>query len=345
MSGVQNRIEWIDLAKGFCIVLVVLHHVASVIGISYPLDVQARGFRMPLYFILSGLFFKQYEGFVGFLKRKTNKLLIPFLFFLLTTSVLLYWALIMPESPHLYQYVFKSFFEDRVILFNEPIWFLLCLFEVNLLFYLVQSLASAVSQRHQTLIVIVVSILLGFCGLSMAVYRVQLPLYLDSALSAVPLFAFGWWLFRHTDFLKSPVELSRDIPLIVLCALLLWFLAVPVKWINNDFSRDAVPVVYVCGIAGTMMVLTLSKMLKHVPLLSYWGRYSIMILCVHYPIATVFNLLLSKITTGTPQVIAVLLLTMFCCHLLIPLMRRYLPHVTAQKDVLISLNYSNKISD
>ncbi len=115
---------------------------------------------------------------------------------------------------------------------------------------------------------------------------------------------------------------------------MLWFLAMPVKWINNDFSRDAVPVVYVCGIAGTMMVLTLSKMIKHVPLLSYWGRYSIMILCVHYPIATVFNLLLSKVTTGAPQVIAVLLLTLLCCHLLIPFMRRYLPHVTAQKDVI-----------
>lgn len=334
MSGVQNRIEWIDLAKGFCIVLVVLHHVASVIGISYPLDVQARGFRMPLYFILSGLFFKQYEGFVGFLKRKTNKLLIPFLFFLLTTSVLVYWVLILPESPHLYKYVFKSFFVERVILFNEPIWFLLCLFEVNLLFYLVQWLASVVSQRSQTLIVIVVSVLLGFCGLSMAVFKFQLPLYIDSALSALPLFAFGWWLFRHTDFLKSPVKVSRDIPLMVSCALLLWFMAVPVKWINNDFSREAIPVLYICGIAGTMMVLTLSKVLGRLPLLSYWGRYSIMILCAHYPIATVCYVLLGKILSGVTLLIVTLVITMLCCHMLIPLMRRYLPHVTAQKDLI-----------
>ena len=75
------RIEWIDLANGICIILVVLFHVCH----EYPLEVQISSFRMPLYFILSGLFFKQYEGFIGFLKRKTNKLLIPFLFFLFFT--------------------------------------------------------------------------------------------------------------------------------------------------------------------------------------------------------------------------------------------------------------------
>ena len=89
-SGATKRIGWIDLAKGICIVLVVFNHVNVALQISYPLTPQINSFRMPLYFVLSGLFFKQYEGFVGFLKRKTNKLLIPFLFFLLATSVIPY---------------------------------------------------------------------------------------------------------------------------------------------------------------------------------------------------------------------------------------------------------------
>ena len=334
MGETKNRIEWIDLAKGICIVLVVLHHVASVLGISYPFDVQARGFRMPLYFILSGLFFKQYEGFVGFLKRKTNKLLIPFLFFLVTTSILPYWILILPQWASLHGYVLKSFLFKRVILFNEPIWFLLCLFEVNLLFYLVQLAADAISSRYKTYIVLAVSLLLGCGGLALAVNHVSLMFYADSALSALPLFAFGWWLFRHTSFLKSPVMLSRDVPMIIICALILWLLAVPVKWINNDFSPQAVPVVYLCGIAGTMMVLTLSKIIKRLPLLSYWGRYSIMILCVHYPIATVGNILFGKVISGPVLVTVVFLVTLLACHFLIPVMKRFFPHVTAQKDLI-----------
>lgn len=39
-----------------------------------------RGMRMPLYFILSGLFFKDYGGFLNLLVKKANKILIPFLF-------------------------------------------------------------------------------------------------------------------------------------------------------------------------------------------------------------------------------------------------------------------------
>ena len=81
--GIKKRVEWIDLAKGVCIILVVITHIFLVSGVSFSLDSKMTSIRMPLYFILSGLFFKQYEGFKGFLTRKTNKLLIPFLFFFL----------------------------------------------------------------------------------------------------------------------------------------------------------------------------------------------------------------------------------------------------------------------
>lgn len=52
-----QRIDFIDLAKGVCIFLVVIGHCGV------PIDIP--GFeivRMPLYFILSGLFFKEYGG-------------------------------------------------------------------------------------------------------------------------------------------------------------------------------------------------------------------------------------------------------------------------------------------
>lgn len=48
----KKRIQWIDLAKGFCILLVVLQHASELTEVDYPLSVQAFGFRMPLYFIL-----------------------------------------------------------------------------------------------------------------------------------------------------------------------------------------------------------------------------------------------------------------------------------------------------
>ncbi|MDE7381406.1 MAG: acyltransferase family protein, partial [Muribaculaceae bacterium] len=69
----KPRIEFIDLAKGFCIILVVIFH--SGVELNIP---NFNALRMPLYFVLSGLFFRDYGDFIHLLKRKINKLLIPF---------------------------------------------------------------------------------------------------------------------------------------------------------------------------------------------------------------------------------------------------------------------------
>ena len=50
----SNRIEFIDLAKGICILLVVLLHFNDR-WFNLP---NLTALRMPLYFTLSGLFFK-----------------------------------------------------------------------------------------------------------------------------------------------------------------------------------------------------------------------------------------------------------------------------------------------
>ena len=324
----SSRIEWIDLAKGICIVLVVLNHVSITMDIDYPLSIQVTSFRMPLYFILSGLFFKQYEGFVGFLKRKTNKLLIPFMFFLLMTSVLPY-AIIRHDLS------LKYFFtEMNGPIYNFAIWFLLCLFEINILFYLIQWTVGRLVPRYQTLTVMLISFLLGCCGLTMGVARVWNVLYLCTTLTALPFFAFGWWLKRHTHFLSSPVSLKTDVLILIICVPVLVYFAVKVVYAFNVIPSDGAAFVYLSGVAGTMMVLIVAKMIKRLPLVSFWGRYSIMVLCTHQVIIFSLKYILVRFFSGSVLFLMVFIVTLLICHLLIPLMIRYLPHVTAQKDLI-----------
>ena len=127
----KPRIEFVDLAKGFCIILVVLFHLQLYMAYYTPFDWMARSFRMPLYFILSGLFFKEYEGFLGFLKRKTNKLLIPFLaFYLLSNLVLPFLGSLVGLCSFDWKMPFAFFLERSWP--NVAIWFLWCLFSMNL---------------------------------------------------------------------------------------------------------------------------------------------------------------------------------------------------------------------
>lgn len=324
----SKRIGWVDLAKGFCILLVVINHAAIAAWCSYSLELQATSFKMPLYFMLSGLFFKVYENFRGFVKRKTNKLLIPFLFFFVVTSVI-------PEIVKNHQLAVTSLLNDRYIPFNNAIWFLLCLFEVNIIFYLVHLMAKAISTRYQTVIVLVASALLGGVGIYLGANRILLPLYLDTAMSALPFFAFGYWLFRHTGFMAAPLHPLRDGLLLVVCVLIVWYLAIPFIWIENRFPDVIWPLnIYLCGIAGTMMVLIISKFLKHLPFVSFWGRYSIIILCTQQVVITIAAYFLRRWFSGQYLMAMLLAVTLPVCHLLILFMRKFMPHVTAQKDVI-----------
>ena len=72
----SGRIQFVDTAKGICILLVVMYHAGLVDNDTPCLSML----RMPFYFTLSGLFFKDYGGFRTILK-KVNKLLVPFVFF------------------------------------------------------------------------------------------------------------------------------------------------------------------------------------------------------------------------------------------------------------------------
>jgi len=328
MATSKKRIEWIDLAKGICIFLVVFRHVSVALDIDYPLQTQFASFRMPLYFILSGLFFKQYEGFAGFLKRKTNKLLIPFLFFLITTSVIPF-AVINHESS------LKLFFTDmNGPVYNFAIWFLLCLFEINILFYLIQLTAARLVPEHQTAAVLVLCLLLGCCGLALGVAQVKNLFYLCTMLTALPFFTFGWWLRRHTSFLNQPFNPKTDVPLLAVCALIVATCSYRVVYAFNEIPREGVPFIYLCGIAGTLMVLTVSKLIKRLPLVSFWGRYSIIILCTHQVVVFVTETILMRYLSGIPLFVAVLVSTLLICHLSILFMKKYMPHVTAQKDVI-----------
>mgnify|MGYP000117442337 FL=1 len=127
----SKRVDFVDLTKGVCIILVVMAHIGGAFT-KFDEDSMVSCFRMPLYFFISGIFFKSYEGFLGFFLRKINKLLIPFTFFYVGAFLLKYvvWK-IAPGVFHLpvqWSELLVVFHGHDLIKFNPPIWFLIALF-------------------------------------------------------------------------------------------------------------------------------------------------------------------------------------------------------------------------
>ena len=295
---------------------------------------------MPLYFFLSGFFFKTYGGFGAFIKKKTNKLLIPFVFFYLTLSVFLSlflyraFGIVLEKAqtfdllPALMEFFGREHFPVSAI------WFLLCLFEVNILFFLCHLFAGLFKRSLPWLIGS--SLLIGFAGLLLCRLHINLPMYIDSAMSSLPFFMMGYIVNRHSEILHS-TKYDKYIPFIILVSVVfIFFFAGKVSYRTNTFSGIAYLTCYPCGVLGALSIILVSKLIGHLPLVSYWGRYSIMILVTHQVVYQFYAAFMSKIgiSTGWGGVFLNLTLTMLSYLAIIPLMRKYMPHVTAQKDLI-----------
>ena len=332
-----NRIQFIDLAKGLCITLVVLYHINKRFDLNPALFSILSTFRMPLYFLLSGLFFKEYENFIGFLKRKTNKLLIPFLFFYLITSFL------MPNLLYQFGYTVDKTqslgisglwaFLTKEQFSNGPIWFLWCLFVLNIIFYNI-FLLSKFFRKYFVLAIVILSCALGCIGMILSVNHINLPAFIDTALTSTPFFCVGYILRKHTKLLYPNFFDKYLLILAVVCIIIVVLLGGGCSYKGNGFTISPLEV-YLCGLSGTMGIIFLAKYLKDLPFFSYWGRYSIMILLTHGLILQVYIPLAKKLPLSeTLLEIILLLVTMFSYNFIIPIMKKYLPYVTAQKDVI-----------
>lgn len=320
----SKRIEFIDLAKGICIILVVMGHCGCPINIpGYEIV------RMPLYFILSGLFFKDYGGFINLLVKKANKLLVPFIFFYLLGCVCYYalkWfapSLLVTSAEGI-----LDVFNNRQF-FNGPIWFLLCLFWCNLIFCLLSLYVRSDLWRVASTCII------GAVGWYLGHIDIFLPLYFDVALTALPFFVFGYYLKRTN--LLYPNGLDRYN---LLFALLLWGIAYLItlfadQRLSLHFNKIVGWTTYVVAILSVMSILFLCKAVKRLPFVSYVGRYSIVLLCVHHMIYRPVSVLLTHIGI-TPPILStcVAIITLFLSACCIPLFKRFLPWTVAQRDLI-----------
>lgn len=76
----KERLDWIDIAKGFGIILVIVGHGLCGKKLSYLIF----SFHMPLFFLIDGIFCKDYKVFssehVHFIKKIFSRLIIPYIF-------------------------------------------------------------------------------------------------------------------------------------------------------------------------------------------------------------------------------------------------------------------------
>lgn len=317
-----------------------MHHFQQEMNLALVIDDTYTLFYMPLFFLLSGLFYKNYNSTKHFLIRKINSLAVPFFFFFLLTSVLFanfaHFVVGLPMErsadglgwKSLYAFIWPEQY------FNNPIWFIWCLFVVNILFYGIIQISRKIRYRYVSLLSICLAI--GCLCVYLGKEEINIGANIDTAMSAIPFFCFGYILKNHTSILQ-PNSLDKYNILFIVASFLIAYGCATTGYVNylrNAFSMPGA-FVYIGGIAGTLGVLFLSKMIGRLPLVSYWGRYSIMILVTHQPMIKLHIKISSLLgLSGVAALMCSLTTMMLSYMLIIPLMKRYLPYVTAQKDLI-----------
>lgn len=336
----EERIEFVDLTKGICIILVVMAHIG---GPFNRMDNQniISSFRMPLYFFISGIFFKSYEGFGGFFIRKVNKLLIPFAFFYIGAFLAKYilWKLTpgVFQSPVEWSDLLVVFHKHDLIDFNPPIWFLIALFNCNIMFYLVHAL-----RKKHLLLMFITSTLIGITGYMLGKWRIELPLYIDIAMTALPFYVGGFWIRRYNFFLM-PHRFDKLIPIFILVAVtLMYFIAPQIGMRTNSYDGNIFQV-YASAFAGILAIMLIGKRFKHAPIISYLGRYSVITLGIHaFIMHFSFKVFEKFIHNEWILSFTVLFVVLGISLILTPFFIKIIPQFVAQKDFFPTKNTSQQ---
>lgn len=154
----KERYKFIDVAKGIGIILVVWFHIPNILSIETVCGFQWGGyittFYMPLFFLLSGMFFTQK------IKKRAVRLLVPYFFLKLIGAGVFALGYLMRDHyvPVGNETFFAMIWSPTKSFSNAPCWFLLSLFEIDIMFYI---LVKFLKNKH---VILLLSIALSIVG-------------------------------------------------------------------------------------------------------------------------------------------------------------------------------------
>lgn len=333
----SKRIEYIDIAKGLCMILVVWQHVHTYYPNLQTGESYLESFRMPLFFFVSGMFFKAQNNFRVFLKKKVNTIIIPFLFFYMLFSV------IVPNTLHAIGYeglrqssklgwfsVFNCIFERTYS--NNPVWFLLALFWLNLLFYGLVFVANKVFIQYRFYCIVIGACVMGGGGFMLGVHHVFLWANIDNALTVTPYFFLGFLIHMRTSWIQKPPQKSILSILVLIASLFIYLFSPGLGYKQNSFPLSSFVPLYLCGVVGSILSLAVSKIIDHSKLLVFYGENTLIMLCLQMPIIQVANLFVKKFEWGGYWGMAfTFVITLIVFLFIIPIFNKYLPYVVGKK--------------
>lgn len=289
----KKRNFQLDAMKGIGILLVLIGHISHNKG----LNTWIYSFHMPLFFFISGIIYciSNKVDSKNYFTKKFKSLMIPYFTFSFMTFV--YWFLIerhirdtTVSAIHQFYQIFISQGGDRNHEYNVVLWFLPCLFVMEILFdYLNKNLRN---KKHVVLALIVCS----FLGYILTQYNaVRLPFSIDTMLVAIPFYGLGFFMTNHLESINSFFHKYRFIsmPIFVISSLLVAIYYGGTNLNNNEYANYFL--FYILALSGIGLVTFISNYIKNNKFFLFLGMNSLILMCIHEPLKRILLILISKV--------------------------------------------------
>lgn len=267
-------------------------------------NVFVYAFHIPLFCFLSGKVFskKRYPDFKSFLLKRVNSLVKPYIVFSVLTWIV--WAAFSYVTHANIDSYWMPLAETFIaqgsggfLLHNVPLWFVTCLFVVEIIYYFLADL-----KRLWIMTITIVMAAISYWAINnLECFDVTLlPWNIEVSMLAIPFYAAGHWIVKAKtrQGIMNMVNI-RKITTIVLAAVFAYVAYVgsqyngSISFGHADLGKN-VFVTYGCGLAGTLMwligciLLADTKINKAGVKLLEWtkwfGRNSFNAMAIHNPI-------------------------------------------------------------
>lgn len=279
----MKKIKWVDILKGYAIVMVVIGHIIKndfLVNYLYAI-------HLPIFMFISGYLYKKDKNIENF-KKKFKSILIPYLFFSLIN--LLYFFII--ESK--FRSISISLLEciKGIILghydylsFNVHLWYLPFFFFVSLLF---NFFSNIIGEKRTAIFFITLGLIypfISFNNLPFSINRLDLMMF----------FGIGVIASKY----KMTQEKNNKTPIFILIAnISILTSLVLVKMIKIVYID------YIIGILGILSFLLLSIITSNYDKIMHkLGGITLTILCIHGPIYRVLLKVISVIINKDTEII------------------------------------------
>lgn len=307
----KQRIRYFDLAKGFLMILVVLHHIhmhgAKILGdlsvsvfLDYADDYWVMWF-MPAFFMIIGICSNYDKPFKDFIYANFKGLIIPSVclgfFFIILGELFIGPLYFLQECKRLLLEYIPN---------GGVLWFLPALFVCKTIYW---GLLRIVESPKWIFCITIVLALIGFI---LGTLNIPNPWCFIQSLIYIPLLSIGSYLKSHE------LKVRYCVPFFVLSLLLVWGLhlsgfEVPyVSYALNYTLYNAIPLLLI-SIVGSVSFLSICKWFNENNFLEYFGRNSLVVYAAHICLIRILFTYISPLVDVTSAIqVSSCYLILFC---------------------------------